>query len=89
VLFAVPLPRTGELAKGFVAGQAKARFTLETDEVHKPVDIHALHAAISKHLHLLAGNKRAVQIAACESPRSVTSGRDALVVALGHYFRQR
>jgi hypothetical protein len=41
-------PRTGELAKGSVAVQAKARFTLETDELHKPVDTHALHAAISK-----------------------------------------
>jgi hypothetical protein len=89
VLFTAPVPRTGELAKGSVAAQAKARFTLETDEVHKPVDIHALRAAISKHLHLLAGNKRAVQTAACESPRSVTTGRDALVVALVHYFGRR
>jgi hypothetical protein len=30
-------PRTGELAKGSVAAQAKARSTLETDELHKPV----------------------------------------------------
>jgi hypothetical protein len=88
-MFTVPVPRTGELAKGSVAGQAKARFTLETDEVHKPVDNYALQAAISKHLHRLAGNKRTVQIAACESPRSVTSGRDVLVVGPGHYFGQR
>jgi hypothetical protein len=77
---------TGELAKGSVAAQAKARSTLETDELHKPVDTQAVDAAISKHLHLLAGNKRAVQTAACESPRCVTTGRDALVGSSGTLF---
>jgi len=75
--------RTGELAKGSVAAQAKARITLRTDELHKPVDIHALHAAISKHLHLRAGNKRGVQTAARESPRAAATARDAI---MAHYF---
>jgi hypothetical protein len=72
--------------KGSVAAQAKARSTLETDEVHKPVAPHAMQAAISKHLHSLAGNKRAVQTAACESLRAVTSLRDAIMASLGDYF---
>jgi hypothetical protein len=33
-------PRTGELAKGSVAAQAKARSTLESDGLHKPVATH-------------------------------------------------
>jgi hypothetical protein len=51
--------RTGELAKGSMAVQAKARFTLGTDEVHKPVATHAPHAAISK-LHLRLQGTRAL-----------------------------
>jgi hypothetical protein len=59
---------------------------LQTDELHKPVATHALHAPISKHLHSLAGNKRAVQTAACESPRSVTTVRDAIMPESGRLF---
>lgn len=77
------------MAKGSVAAQAKARSTLETDELHKPVATHALHAAISKQLHSLAGNKRAVQTAACESSRVVTTVRDAIMASLGDYFGWR
>jgi hypothetical protein len=72
-----------------MAAQAKARFTLGTDELHKPVAIHALHAAISKHPHSLAGKKRAVQTATCESLRAVTMLRDAIMASLVDYFGSR
>jgi hypothetical protein len=72
-----------------VAAQAKARFTLGTDELHKPVAPHAEHAAISKHLHPLAGNKRGVQTAACESTHAVTMLRDHIMANLVDYFGSR